>query len=187
MSGFVSNSLDRAEPVARDEDDRLSPEVQVGETGSASRDGSGAANRRLVMAIIGLQVKGSALCEAARAGHVEIVRLLLQHQAPIDSTRSVDQLTPLQYAALQHHKDVAMALLAAGADPMKLSKDGERAIELLVAEMRKDAPELQPLLAKYLNRNRRTCHREPARLGLAASSTPTVTPISSCAASLRPG
>ncbi len=103
------------------------------------------------MAIIGLQVKGSALCEAARAGHVEIVRVLLQHQAPIDSTRSVDQLTPLQYAALQHHKDVAMALLAAGADPMKLSKDGERAIELLVAEMRKDAPELQPLLAKYLN------------------------------------
>lgn len=57
------------------------------------------------------QIKGSALGAAARGGHIEIVRLLLEHKAPVGSTRAPGKYTPLHYAAQAGHLQVARLLL----------------------------------------------------------------------------
>ncbi len=58
----------------------------------------------------------TALHYAASAGSVEIVKLLLQHSAAVDSP-SPNRTTPLMMAARSNHPDVCRVLVAAGADP----------------------------------------------------------------------
>lgn len=94
---------------------------------------------------------GTPLMRAAESGDKQTVELLLLAKAQISA---VDRqgVTPLLYAARRHRKQATMALLAAGADPLILSRQGERALEFLLVDMNQDAPELRPLLAKYLNK-----------------------------------
>ena len=53
---------------------------------------------------------------AAKAGHVEAVRLLLDHGADPDAREAGDNTTPLHWAAAAGRTDVARTLLDAGAD-----------------------------------------------------------------------
>ena len=57
------------------------------------------------------QIKGSALCEAARGGHLEIVRLLLAHKAPVDSVRAAQQFTPLHCAVEKGDAQIVRLML----------------------------------------------------------------------------
>jgi ankyrin repeat protein len=61
----------------------------------------------------------AALAEAAHAGHLEVVRWLLQHAAPIEHRNSF-AWTPLHLAAYGGHLAVVELLLAAGADAAAL-------------------------------------------------------------------
>lgn len=54
------------------------------------------------------------LMEAASAGHVEIIKLLITHQADVNAQSSTGN-TPLMYACAAGHVDSVKALLAAGA------------------------------------------------------------------------
>jgi serine/threonine-protein phosphatase 6 regulatory ankyrin repeat subunit B len=60
---------------------------------------------------------GSALYWASSEGHLEVVRLLLERGALVDSPESLPpEWTPLMAACVHNHTDVAAELLAAGAD-----------------------------------------------------------------------
>ena len=56
------------------------------------------------------------LHEAAKHGHVDAVRLLLEHGADPGARETGDNTTPLHWAAAHGHVDVVRALLDAGAD-----------------------------------------------------------------------
>lgn len=55
------------------------------------------------------------LMEAASAGHVEIVKLLISHHADVNAQSSTGN-TPLMYACAAGHLEVVKELLAAGAN-----------------------------------------------------------------------
>lgn len=55
------------------------------------------------------------LMEAASAGHVEIIRLLIQHNADVNAQSSTGN-TPLMYACAAGRVDAVKELLAAGAN-----------------------------------------------------------------------
>lgn len=93
----------------------------------------------------------TALANAARRGSKPLIELLLAAKADL-TIADKEGRTPLLHAARDHQKEAAMALLAAGADPMIVSNERQRAIDFLVEDMNKNAPELRPLLAKYLNK-----------------------------------
>jgi len=57
-----------------------------------------------------------ALHEAAKRGHVDVVRLLLDQGADPNAREPGDNTTPLHWAAAHGHLDVVRALLDAGAD-----------------------------------------------------------------------
>ncbi|MGH9346699.1 MAG: ankyrin repeat domain-containing protein [Vicinamibacterales bacterium] len=71
------------------------------------------ANRRLVATHGGL----TALLFAARQGHVEAVRALLDAGAGVNQASPADNTTPLLIATINGHFDLAKLLLDAGADP----------------------------------------------------------------------
>jgi len=56
------------------------------------------------------------LHEAAKRGHLDAVRLLLEHGADPNAREPGDNTTPLHWAAAHGHVDVVRALLDAGAD-----------------------------------------------------------------------
>lgn len=55
------------------------------------------------------------LMEAASAGHVEIIKLLISHNADVNAQSSTGN-TPLMYACAAGHVDAVKELLAAGAN-----------------------------------------------------------------------
>ncbi len=60
--------------------------------------------------------KATALSFAAQHGHLEVVRLLLDHDAKVNVKDTFYQLTPLYWAAARGHTSIVQALLDAGAD-----------------------------------------------------------------------
>jgi ankyrin repeat protein len=58
----------------------------------------------------------TALHEAAKRGHLEIVRLLLQHGAEPNAREAGDNTYPLHWAAAHGHIDIVRALLEVGGD-----------------------------------------------------------------------
>lgn len=72
---------------------------------------------------IGVQGGFAPLHYAARQGHIETARLLLDEGADIDQT-SGDQSSPLLVAVINGNYDLAMMLLERGADPNLVSDDG---------------------------------------------------------------
>jgi ankyrin repeat protein len=74
-----------------------------------------------------------ALLVAALTGHKEIVKVLLDNGAEVD-TRADDGRTPLMLAATKGDADLVAALLAVGADPTLVDKSGATAAALAVAK-----------------------------------------------------
>ena len=73
---------------------------------------------------IGQQGGFAALHFAAREGHIEAARLLMEAGADIDQMTAGDQSTALLVAAINGNYDLARVLLDADADPNLLSDDG---------------------------------------------------------------
>jgi uncharacterized protein len=59
---------------------------------------------------------GSEICDAARDGDLEKVKAMLKDNPGLVSSKDTDGESPLYWAVLQHHKDVAALLLANKAD-----------------------------------------------------------------------
>ena len=73
---------------------------------------------------IGVQGGFTALHYAARQGHVEAARLLLDNGADIDQPSAGDQSSPLLVAVINGNYDLAKMLVERGADPNLVSDDG---------------------------------------------------------------
>ncbi len=73
---------------------------------------------------IGKQGGFAPLHFAAREGHIEAARLLVEAGADVDQTSAGDQSTAMLVAVINGNYDVARELLDAGADPNLLSDDG---------------------------------------------------------------
>lgn len=73
---------------------------------------------------IGVQGGFTPLHYAAREGHLETARLLLEGGADLNRRSAGDQSTPLLVAVINGNYDLARFLLDAGADPNLLSDDG---------------------------------------------------------------
>ena len=73
---------------------------------------------------IGVQGGFTALHYAARQGHIETAKLLLDAGADVDQPSGGDQSTPLLVAVINGNYDLAMMLLERGADPNLVSDDG---------------------------------------------------------------
>lgn len=61
-------------------------------------------------------------------GHIDLVRLLLRHQAPIDAT-NYSGSTPLHYASVTGQLDVVQELLEREAEPVIGNKYGRTALD----------------------------------------------------------
>jgi ankyrin repeat protein len=83
---------------------------------------------------------------AATNGHVEIISLLLENNAYIDST-SPNGTTPLMMAARYGSTDAVKALLEQGADPMPKNNQGLSALDFAQQASRPDAIEI---ISKFL-------------------------------------
>lgn len=73
---------------------------------------------------IGVQGGLTALHYAAREGHIETAKLLIEGGADINQQSAGDQTSPLLAAVINGNYDFAMMLLEHGADPNLLSDDG---------------------------------------------------------------
>ena len=73
---------------------------------------------------IGVQGGFTALHYAAREGHIETARLLLDGRADIDQPSGGDQSSPLLVAAINGNYDLAKMFIERGADPNLVSDDG---------------------------------------------------------------
>ncbi len=73
---------------------------------------------------IGLQGGFTALHFAAREGHREAARLLVESGADVNQVTAGDQSSPLLVAVVNGNYDLARGLLEAGADPNVVSDDG---------------------------------------------------------------
>ncbi|KAL6754083.1 ankyrin repeat-containing domain protein [Haematococcus lacustris] len=97
---------------------------------------------------------------AARAGHEEVVRLLLNRGALVDARTHAGQATALHRAAAQGHVPVLQLLLAAGADARLQDSDGETALHKAAAQGQRAACECLlaacPTSAAVLDRKGRT-------------------------------
>jgi len=73
----------------------------------------------------------------------------------------MDDWVPLSVAAFYGHKECIKALLAAGADPSKVVKDGDTAYDKAVAW---DHPDCAALLMGSAPRSPRNAHEAPREL-----------------------
>ena len=73
---------------------------------------------------IGKQGGFTALHYAAREGHIDAVRILVETGAEIDQVSAGDESTPLLVAVINGNYDLAQQLLESGADPNIVSDDG---------------------------------------------------------------
>lgn len=73
---------------------------------------------------IGVQGGLTALHYAAREGHIETAKLLIEGGADINQQSAGDQTSPLLAAVINGNYDFAMMMLEQGADPNLLSDDG---------------------------------------------------------------
>jgi hypothetical protein len=89
------------------------------------------------------------LHEAARNGHIEISRLLLQNGAEVNvkSNDGNGGQTPLHYAASQGHVDILHLLVENGADLEAQDNNGWRALHC--AAIRGYLPIIQELISRY--------------------------------------
>lgn len=69
-------------------------------------------------------IYGTPLCSAAAAGHLRMVRLLLDHEADAGATTACGRRTPLHQAALNGKSDVVLLLCDRGADPNAKTSSG---------------------------------------------------------------
>ncbi|KAL2070039.1 hypothetical protein VTL71DRAFT_14719 [Oculimacula yallundae] len=80
---------------------------------------------------------------AARGGHIDIARRLLDIGAKLDSMADFGW-TPLHYTALYGHVDVARLLLEGGAEPSPQDSDGKTPLELAIRD------NIYPEMIKFL-------------------------------------
>lgn len=66
----------------------------------------------------------TALHVAADAGRLEVVQFLLERGADANAQEPDQGQTPLTYAIMAEHADVAEALVRGGADPLQSDKEG---------------------------------------------------------------
>jgi ankyrin repeat protein len=85
------------------------------------------------LAVQSHQEVNRALLVAALTGHKEIVKVLLDNGAEVD-TRADDGRTPLMLAAAKGDADMVAALLAVGAEPTLVDKSGATAAALAAAK-----------------------------------------------------
>ena len=86
-------------------------------------------------------VYGQALAEAARNGHLGIVKALLKEGTDVDAHEDEMSLTPLMCAAANGHAACVRVLLEAGAD-VEYCINGSTALELAKEEGRKECVRL---------------------------------------------
>ncbi|MBN9657762.1 MAG: ankyrin repeat domain-containing protein [Acidobacteria bacterium] len=75
----------------------------------------------------------SALAGAAKGGHLELCRRLLELGAPVDGVAGRDRLTPLMYAAAASGLPVVSLLLQHGASTAAKNRNGSSVLHLAVA------------------------------------------------------
>jgi len=102
-----------------------------------------------------------ALLVAALTGHKEVVKVLLDNGAEVD-TRADDGRTPLMLAAARGDNDLVAALLAAGADPTLVDKSGATGAALASAKGYND----------LANRLQKSSPKAPAPTTRAGATTP---------------
>lgn len=76
----------------------------------------------------------AAIYEATKGGDTEAVALLLRHGANCNAWEGSRDATPLLRALWDGHRDAALMLLAAGADPNVRSGEGEVPISMCVEQ-----------------------------------------------------
>jgi outer membrane protein assembly factor BamB len=87
---------------------------------AAARKGDAAAVKTLLGKGVDVNAKGpygtTALALAADHGHLEVVKLLLEHKADVNGKDTFYKATPLSWAAMHGHAAIVKALLEAGAE-----------------------------------------------------------------------
>ena len=76
----------------------------------------------------------TALHLAASAGHVDVVKILVENGARIEIKATNSDWTPLRCAARGGHEEVVRYLLKNGASPYVYARDGAKALEVAVVE-----------------------------------------------------
>jgi ankyrin repeat protein len=87
---------------------------------------------------------------AATGGHVEVVRLLLEHHAYLD-TESPNGSTPLMMAAMYGNLQTVKVLLDAGADPGLANKSNASALDFAIKANKTDSAALIEAALKAKN------------------------------------
>ncbi|KAI9009003.1 ankyrin repeat-containing domain protein, partial [Phycomyces nitens] len=88
------------------------------------------------------------LHEAARSGHLTIVKLLLDHGGDINTLGHLAN-TPLHYASIHSHPNVVNHLIEAGADIDLTNDEGKTAYEAC------DSPKVRRILASRIDELRK--------------------------------
>jgi ankyrin repeat protein len=91
----------------------------------------------------------NALCEACDLGNIEDVRALIDGGAYVDDFDYLDR-TPLMYACMKGHTEIADLLIKHGADPNALNADGDTVL-IRIASLKDKADSVRHLLESGAN------------------------------------